>query len=200
MFIINRDGVLFGPGAVVNTAGFLASTSDIKNSDFMAGRKSGPELQICVMQLAREGSPPPGVRLPQTELSRKSNQVARARIRQFESYMPSQAVWSLGGMSGFQDFAQLPVTGRLWEAGGVPRLPDAAKGGSSGDILMVGNLLHATATRQRDRSNRQNRPRARDARKQGGMTQALQRYDAGEPAVARCRLGAQCYAVGEASR
>src|SRR3954447_26713377 len=38
VFIINRDGVLFGPGAVVNTAGFLASTSDIKNSDFMAGR------------------------------------------------------------------------------------------------------------------------------------------------------------------
>jgi hypothetical protein len=27
-------------------------------------------------------------------LSRKSNQVARARIRRFESDMPSQAVWS----------------------------------------------------------------------------------------------------------
>src|SRR5882672_8139816 len=38
VFIINRDGVLFGPGSVVNTAGFLATTSDIKNSDFMAGR------------------------------------------------------------------------------------------------------------------------------------------------------------------
>ena len=38
VFIINRDGVLFGPGAVINTAGFLASTNDIKNSDFMAGR------------------------------------------------------------------------------------------------------------------------------------------------------------------
>ena len=38
VFIINRDGILFGPGAVINTAGFLASTSDIRNADFMAGR------------------------------------------------------------------------------------------------------------------------------------------------------------------
>ena len=36
--MINRDGVLFGPGSVINTAGFLASTNDIRNSDFMAGR------------------------------------------------------------------------------------------------------------------------------------------------------------------
>src|SRR5437660_4288686 len=38
VFVINRDGILFGPSAVVNTAGFLATTHDIKNSDFMAGR------------------------------------------------------------------------------------------------------------------------------------------------------------------
>jgi hypothetical protein len=30
----------------------------------------------------------------QTKLSRNSNQIARGRIRKFESYMPSQAVWS----------------------------------------------------------------------------------------------------------
>src|SRR5215471_7171305 len=38
VFVINRDGILFGPSAVINTGGFLATTSDIKNSDFMAGR------------------------------------------------------------------------------------------------------------------------------------------------------------------
>src|SRR5881392_1004907 len=38
VFVINRDGILFGPGAVINTAGFLATTNDIKNSDFMAGQ------------------------------------------------------------------------------------------------------------------------------------------------------------------
>ena len=38
VFIINRDGMLFGRGAVVNTAGFLATTNDIRNADFMAGR------------------------------------------------------------------------------------------------------------------------------------------------------------------
>ena len=38
IFLINRDGILFGPGAVVNTAGFLASTNDIRNADFMAGK------------------------------------------------------------------------------------------------------------------------------------------------------------------
>jgi hypothetical protein len=44
------------------------------------------------MQLAREGSPPPRLRPPQAELSRKSNQIARGRIRRFESDMPSHAV------------------------------------------------------------------------------------------------------------
>src|SRR5215813_13949161 len=38
VFLINRDGVLIGPTGVINTAGFLATTSDIKNEDFMAGR------------------------------------------------------------------------------------------------------------------------------------------------------------------
>ena len=54
--------------------------------------KYGSELQLGIMQLEREGSPQPGLRLPQAKLSRKSNQVARGRIRRFESYMPSQPV------------------------------------------------------------------------------------------------------------
>ncbi len=50
------------------------------------------ELQMRVMQLAREGSPPPRLRLLQAKLSRNSNQIARGRIRRFESDMPSHAV------------------------------------------------------------------------------------------------------------
>src|SRR5712671_6315624 len=38
VFVINRDGVLVGPSGVINTAGFLASTADISNANFMAGR------------------------------------------------------------------------------------------------------------------------------------------------------------------
>src|SRR5882724_408254 len=38
VFLINRDGILFGPSTVVDTAGFIATTHDIKNDDFMAGR------------------------------------------------------------------------------------------------------------------------------------------------------------------
>src|SRR5947207_14499535 len=52
------------------------------------------ELQICITQLTREGSPPPGLPRSQAKLSRNSNQIACERIRRFESYMPSQAVVS----------------------------------------------------------------------------------------------------------
>jgi filamentous hemagglutinin family protein len=38
VFIVNRDGILFGPNAVISTSGFLATTHDIRNNDFMAGR------------------------------------------------------------------------------------------------------------------------------------------------------------------
>src|SRR5262245_3997002 len=38
VLLVNRDGIIFGAGAVINTAGFLATTADIKNDDFMAGK------------------------------------------------------------------------------------------------------------------------------------------------------------------
>ena len=58
------------------------------------------------MQLAREGSPPPGLRLPHAKLSRNSNEIARGRIRRFESDMPSQAVQSLRAMCGLQKYTR----------------------------------------------------------------------------------------------
>jgi filamentous hemagglutinin family protein len=40
VFIINPNGVLFGPNSVVDVAGLLATTLNIKDADFMAGKFS----------------------------------------------------------------------------------------------------------------------------------------------------------------
>ena len=38
VFLVNPDGILVGPGAKIDTGSFLATTHDIANADFMAGR------------------------------------------------------------------------------------------------------------------------------------------------------------------
>jgi filamentous hemagglutinin family protein len=38
VFIVNGDGVLIGPNASINTAGFLATSNDIRDADFIAGK------------------------------------------------------------------------------------------------------------------------------------------------------------------
>lgn len=37
IYLVNPNGVLVGPSGVINTAGFIASTLDISNSNFLAG-------------------------------------------------------------------------------------------------------------------------------------------------------------------
>ena len=92
---------LFAPASIAS--GFWWGTSEFRLISAPADqqpRQIGGALRPAeiwaraALQLEREGSPPPGLRLPQAKLSRKSNQVARGRIRRFESYMPSQPVRS----------------------------------------------------------------------------------------------------------
>jgi hypothetical protein len=61
-----------------------------------------------IIQPAREGFPPPGWRLSEAELTRKSNQLARVRIRQFESDMPRHAV----GLTGASQVAACTLARR----------------------------------------------------------------------------------------
>src|SRR3989338_4551917 len=55
VFLVNPNGILFGPGSVINAAGFVASVLDIANEDFMNGHyafnlKPGSENAAVVNQ------------------------------------------------------------------------------------------------------------------------------------------------------
>ena len=54
VWLINPNGILFGPGSTVNVGGLVASTLDISNQDFLSGnynfRLAGPDLGAVVNQ------------------------------------------------------------------------------------------------------------------------------------------------------
>jgi hypothetical protein len=95
------------------------------------------------------------VRLTQAKLSRKSNQVARGRIRRFESYMPSQAVHRAKcesarnraadqEMSGFRMGARALITGIGFLVGCMPATicpPPIPYRASSRMGAMLGSVL-----------------------------------------------------------
>jgi filamentous hemagglutinin family protein len=58
VFIVNGDGILFGAHSSINTAGFLATTNDIRNDDFMAGKYNFnipglPNASIVIWEVSR---------------------------------------------------------------------------------------------------------------------------------------------------
>lgn len=56
VFLINRNGVVFGRGAQVDVNSLLATTSDIKNEDFMAGRMNFKAPSGAVGSIVNEGT------------------------------------------------------------------------------------------------------------------------------------------------
>lgn len=62
VFLVNRNGVVVGPGGRVEAAGFVASSLDIADDDFMAGRlrfsgdgRSAPVTNAGVIEIGRGG-------------------------------------------------------------------------------------------------------------------------------------------------
>ncbi|MEQ1865657.1 MAG: filamentous hemagglutinin N-terminal domain-containing protein, partial [Micropepsaceae bacterium] len=55
LILINRNGLLFDSGAVINAAGLVATTSDIGNDDFMAGRMNFSMPGAANAQITNKG-------------------------------------------------------------------------------------------------------------------------------------------------
>ena len=56
VFLVNPDGILFGKDARVNTGSFLATTHDIANVDFMAGRYNFAGLGNPAASIVNQGA------------------------------------------------------------------------------------------------------------------------------------------------
>ncbi|HHL7105131.1 TPA: filamentous hemagglutinin N-terminal domain-containing protein [Escherichia coli] len=56
VFLVNPNGMLFGKGASVNTAGFVASTRDIKSEDFMKGQYTFSEGAKAGAEIINQGN------------------------------------------------------------------------------------------------------------------------------------------------
>ena len=80
----------------IRWASMPAASSRGRSAPTRFSTAGGSKLQLVSCSSNAKVSPP-GLRLHQAKLSRKSNQLARGRFRQFESYMPSHAVISNRG-------------------------------------------------------------------------------------------------------
>ena len=57
VFIINPNGILFGPNSMVDVAGLLATTLNIKDADFMAGKFNFcPRIRERALRTYQSGS------------------------------------------------------------------------------------------------------------------------------------------------